>query len=314
MIHPSPKRNMIPKAVLMRSGLVTLTTARPVNTVQPITIVNSARQMTHISKSAHPTIKWPIHKNTTFKNSNFNQRVNIVKDKNVNTDRPKAVVNVVKGNNVNVVKASACWVWKPKTKVLDHVSKHNNYEEIDRGYVAFGGNPKEGKITGKCTIKTGSGPNWLFDIDALTKLMNYKPVVAGNQSNGNSCTKACNDAGKASMETVSNKDYILLPLCTADPPFSQSSKISPNDGSKPSSDDGKQLSKVDGCGGLGGSRLTWSDKEVTMQYLELKGSDRGTCKLLGDVIEVLGCLLEELGCLNWVKMLGNGCRVHFISG
>nr|GEX06698.1 copia protein [Tanacetum cinerariifolium] len=29
-----------------------------------------------------------------------------------------------------------------------------------------------------------SGPNWLFDIDALTKSMNYKPVVAGNQSNG----------------------------------------------------------------------------------------------------------------------------------
>ncbi|GJZ50179.1 ribonuclease H-like domain-containing protein [Tanacetum coccineum] len=30
----------------------------------------------------------------------------------------------------------------------------------------------------------GSGPNWLFDIDALTKSMNYKPVVARNQSNG----------------------------------------------------------------------------------------------------------------------------------
>nr|GEY27992.1 retrovirus-related Pol polyprotein from transposon TNT 1-94 [Tanacetum cinerariifolium] len=30
----------------------------------------------------------------------------------------------------------------------------------------------------------GMGPNWLFDIDALTKSMNYKPVVAGNQSNG----------------------------------------------------------------------------------------------------------------------------------
>ncbi|GJW79458.1 hypothetical protein Tco_0143433 [Tanacetum coccineum] len=49
------------------------------------------------------------------------------------------------------------------------------------------------------------------------------------------------------------------------------------------------------CGrlwGLGGSRLTWGDKEVTMQYLEPKGGDRGACKLLGDVIEVLGCLLE----------------------
>ncbi|GKF78998.1 hypothetical protein Tco_0234566, partial [Tanacetum coccineum] len=35
----------------------------------------------------------------------------------------------------------------------------------------------------------GSGPNWLFDIDALTKSMNYKPVITGNQSNGNAGTK-----------------------------------------------------------------------------------------------------------------------------
>ncbi|GJZ86825.1 ribonuclease H-like domain-containing protein [Tanacetum coccineum] len=30
-----------------------------------------------------------------------------------------------------------------------------DYKEIDGGYVAFGGNPKGGKIIGKCTIKTG---------------------------------------------------------------------------------------------------------------------------------------------------------------
>ncbi|GJU02462.1 putative ribonuclease H-like domain-containing protein [Tanacetum coccineum] len=53
-------------------------------------------------------------------------KVNTVKGKNVNAARPKVVVNAVKGNNVNVVKASACWVWKLKTKVLDHVSKHNS--------------------------------------------------------------------------------------------------------------------------------------------------------------------------------------------
>ncbi|GJT17273.1 putative ribonuclease H-like domain-containing protein [Tanacetum coccineum] len=46
--------------------------------------------------------------------------------KKINTARLKAVVNAVKGNSFNAVKASACWVWKPKTKVLDHVSKHNN--------------------------------------------------------------------------------------------------------------------------------------------------------------------------------------------
>nr|GEX21840.1 ribonuclease H-like domain-containing protein [Tanacetum cinerariifolium] len=38
-----------------------------------------------------------------------------------------------------------------------------------------------------------SGPNWLFDIDALTKSMNYKLVVAGNQSNGSAGTKACDN-------------------------------------------------------------------------------------------------------------------------
>ncbi|GKE50074.1 putative ribonuclease H-like domain-containing protein [Tanacetum coccineum] len=43
MTHPSPKRNMVPKSVLMRSDLVSLTTARPVHTAQPRTTVNSAR-------------------------------------------------------------------------------------------------------------------------------------------------------------------------------------------------------------------------------------------------------------------------------
>ncbi|GKB31926.1 hypothetical protein Tco_0871327 [Tanacetum coccineum] len=120
---------MVPRAVLMKYGLVLVNTARQVNAAHLKTIVNAARPMSYLSKTAHSTVKRPIHKNTTFKNCNFNQRVNTVKDKNVNTAKPKAVVNAakpkavvnaVKGNNVNVVKASACWVWKPKTKVLDH--------------------------------------------------------------------------------------------------------------------------------------------------------------------------------------------------
>ncbi|GKG24769.1 hypothetical protein Tco_0395397, partial [Tanacetum coccineum] len=36
-------------------------------------------------------------------------------------------------------------------------------------------------------------------------------------------TKVCDDAGKARMETVPGKDYILLPLWLADLPFSQNS-------------------------------------------------------------------------------------------
>ncbi|GJX12996.1 ribonuclease H-like domain-containing protein [Tanacetum coccineum] len=85
-----------------------------------------------------------------------------------------------------------------------------------------------------------SGPNWLFDIDALTKSMNYKPVVAENQSNGSAGTKACDNVGKARVKTVPGKDYILLPLWTQDPSFSSSSKDSPNVGFKPSGEEEKK--------------------------------------------------------------------------
>ncbi|GJZ23874.1 hypothetical protein Tco_0561333 [Tanacetum coccineum] len=43
----------------------------------------------------------------------------------VNTARPKAVLSVVKGNKGNAVKALAYWVWRPKHKILDHVSRNN---------------------------------------------------------------------------------------------------------------------------------------------------------------------------------------------
>ncbi|GKB70975.1 putative ribonuclease H-like domain-containing protein [Tanacetum coccineum] len=86
----------------------------------------------------------------------------------------------------------------------------------------------------------GSGPNWLFDIDALTKSINYKAVVVGNQSNGIAGTKAYDDAIKPRMETVPGKDYILLPMWPADPLFSQSSKDSPDAGFKPSREEEKK--------------------------------------------------------------------------
>nr|GEU73552.1 retrovirus-related Pol polyprotein from transposon TNT 1-94 [Tanacetum cinerariifolium] len=51
----------------------------------------------------------------------------------------------------------------------------------------------------------GSGPNWLFDIDALRKIMNYQPVVAGTQSNGNAGTKDNNNAEPKSSQDVEFK-------------------------------------------------------------------------------------------------------------
>ncbi|GJY03772.1 hypothetical protein Tco_0369712 [Tanacetum coccineum] len=119
----------------------------------------------------------PFNKVIAANNSNFKKKVNDVKGTGVNIVRPKVVFSAIKGNKRNVVKASACWVWRPKHKVLDHgnpqqdlkdkgvidsgCSTHitgnrsylTDYKEIDGGFVTFGGNSKGGKITEKITEK-----------------------------------------------------------------------------------------------------------------------------------------------------------------
>ncbi|GJX80086.1 ribonuclease H-like domain-containing protein [Tanacetum coccineum] len=105
--------DIVPRAVLMKTGLRPLNIARPINTAHPKTTVYSAR---------------PIAKG----------KVNTARVKAVNTVRPNtAVVNAVRANQVNVVKASTY------------------FKELDGGYVTFGGGAKGGRITGKGTLKTG---------------------------------------------------------------------------------------------------------------------------------------------------------------
>ncbi|GKD26204.1 hypothetical protein Tco_1232418, partial [Tanacetum coccineum] len=42
----------------------------------------------------------------------------------------------------------------------------------------------------------GSGPDWLFDIDALTRTMNYEPIIADLKSSHNDGSKPLSDDGK----------------------------------------------------------------------------------------------------------------------
>ncbi|GKE75228.1 hypothetical protein Tco_1537269, partial [Tanacetum coccineum] len=198
MTHPYPKGNFVPKAVLMKSSIKTLNivgqnfskatvsvnTARPINTAYQRPTVNSARTASNVFNKAHSHVRRPFNNSTTNKNSNLKEKVNTIKE-NVTTARPIAAVSDNKGNEANAVKASTCWVWRPKQKVLDHVSRHNgasmnfkrfdyvdaqgrskrmtgnksylsDYEEIDGGFVAFGGDPKGGRITSKDKISTES--------------------------------------------------------------------------------------------------------------------------------------------------------------
>nr|GEX87929.1 hypothetical protein [Tanacetum cinerariifolium] len=77
-----------------------------------------------------------------------------------------------------------------------------DFKELSGGYVAFGGNPKGGKITGK-----GFGPAWLFDINSLTQTINYHPVLAENQTNSH---VGFQDTGKAKEEGTHT--YVLFPM------------------------------------------------------------------------------------------------------
>ncbi|GKA16565.1 ribonuclease H-like domain-containing protein [Tanacetum coccineum] len=173
---------------------VSVNTGRPINTVYLRPIVNSASTISNVFNRAHLHVRRPFNKFTTNKNSNLNEKVNSVR-RNVTIVGSKAVVSDNKGNKANVVKASTCWVWRTKQQVSDHVSRHNgasmnfkrfdygnpqlelqekgvidngcsrhmtgnksylsDYEEIDGGFVAFGGDPKGGKITSKGKISTG---------------------------------------------------------------------------------------------------------------------------------------------------------------
>nr|GEU89119.1 putative ribonuclease H-like domain-containing protein [Tanacetum cinerariifolium] len=56
----------------------------------------------------------------------------------------------------------------------------------------------------------GSGPTWLFDIDTLTKSMNYQPVIVGNQHNPSAGIQEHFDTDKAGEGNV--QQYVLFPL------------------------------------------------------------------------------------------------------
>ncbi|GKB83823.1 ribonuclease H-like domain-containing protein, partial [Tanacetum coccineum] len=72
----------------------------------------------------------------------------------------------------------------------------------------------------------GSGPEWLFDIDSLTKSMNYESVTAGNQTNDDAGIETNINAGQAGHEKVSDHEYILLPFMPSDSPLSSSNQNS----------------------------------------------------------------------------------------
>ncbi|GKB73403.1 putative ribonuclease H-like domain-containing protein, partial [Tanacetum coccineum] len=59
---------------------------------------------------------------------------------------------------------------------------------------------------------TGSGPNWMFDLDFLTNSMNYIPISVENQVLVDAGTQDSYVAGSLGKDNRPTQEYILLPL------------------------------------------------------------------------------------------------------
>nr|GEY63088.1 putative ribonuclease H-like domain-containing protein [Tanacetum cinerariifolium] len=74
----------------------------------------------------------------------------------------------------------------------------------------FDGKVDEGFLVGYSPNVAGSGPTWLFDIDSLTRTMNYQPVTVGNQANPSAGFQDKFAAEKA-REAI-DQQYMLFPV------------------------------------------------------------------------------------------------------
>nr|GEZ35990.1 retrovirus-related Pol polyprotein from transposon TNT 1-94 [Tanacetum cinerariifolium] len=112
------------KDLLTQSKPVSITVVRPISAAIPKIMVTRPRHAHSIDTKSKSPIKRHINRSPTPKTSNSPSKVTVAQ---------APVVSAAKGN----------------------MSYLSNFEELNGRYVAFGGNPKGGKISGKGKIKTG---------------------------------------------------------------------------------------------------------------------------------------------------------------
>ncbi|GKC33549.1 hypothetical protein Tco_1045933 [Tanacetum coccineum] len=161
---------------------VSTSAVKQVNTAIHTNRVNVSKLRTNAFHKYNSPIRRSFYKSTSPNTRISNEKVNTVRVNGVNT-AGQTTVSAVKGNGVNAVKASTGCVWRPKMTDLNNVSKDNSgswiskrvnyidpqgrlkhmtgnkdilidYQDIDGGFVAFGGSTRGGKITRNGKIRT----------------------------------------------------------------------------------------------------------------------------------------------------------------
>ncbi|GJR03433.1 putative ribonuclease H-like domain-containing protein [Tanacetum coccineum] len=218
------------------------------------TLIEAARTM--LADSKLPTTFWAEAVNTACYVQN---RVIIVKPHN------KTPYELFRGRTpaLSFMRPFGCHVSILNT--LDHLGKFDGKSD-DGFFVGYSLTSKAFRVYNIRTRKveenlhirfledkpivSGDGPKWLFDIDSLTKSMNYVPVIAGTNSNDFAGSEVSIGEGTTSKETDTSQDYIVMPLWKDSSLFDSPSMNVSHDEPEPSCDaekkDDEGVSKASG--------------------------------------------------------------------
>nr|GEV87579.1 retrotransposon protein, putative, unclassified [Tanacetum cinerariifolium] len=171
---------------------------------------------TYFAKTTHSYVRRPFQRKLAVRTQFRVPRVSTVNTKFPTGNLKLSTADL--GNKGKAVKASACWIWRPKQNTTDkgywdngcsrhmtgNISYLSDYEPYDEGYVSFG--QGGGKITGKGIIKIGTKdvasqdvkkdvfslryialPNWFHEAHLESSISNAQDACNANapKSNGN---------------------------------------------------------------------------------------------------------------------------------
>nr|GFA05395.1 ribonuclease H-like domain-containing protein [Tanacetum cinerariifolium] len=126
---------------------VSITTVRPVCVAVPKIMVTRPRHAHSTDTKSNLPIRRHITRSPSLKTSNLPHRV---------TAAQAPVVSAAKGNPQYALKDKGVIDSGCSRHITGNMSYLSDFEKLNGGYVAFGGNPKGGKNSSKGKIKTGA--------------------------------------------------------------------------------------------------------------------------------------------------------------
>nr|GEX25265.1 hypothetical protein [Tanacetum cinerariifolium]GEX62341.1 hypothetical protein [Tanacetum cinerariifolium] len=234
-----PQKHIVPAVVLTKSKPVSVTDARPVSAVVPkimVTKPRHARSLHTKTNSINRRHKTHSKFSTT---SNSSLKVTATHAKVVSAAKGKkgkwelkfnlfSVSQMCDKKNKVLFTDFECLFLSPdfklpdESQVLLRVHRENNMYNVNLKDIVPSrdltclfalmnltyGIEGWGMLISKLLISTSA--TWLFDIDSLTRTMNYQLVTAGNQSKPSVGFQEKFDAGKIGEET--NQQYMIFPV------------------------------------------------------------------------------------------------------